>query len=236
MLAFVLTTFIFSFAQTTDVQSFPSAGITTLRVSNQMGKISILPSTSSKTTVSADKVSFPSHCKLLVDKKDSTLNVEVQGDSGWSKSPCNVNFSIKSPQKINIQASTGAGDLNIQGTSGTISFTLGNGDTEINADVLDIQGRTGSGNITVYGLHKNGDFKTGSGEVKLSYKTDPQQATLDIRSGSGDAVIYLPKTAQFNTNFFAGSGKFMSEFNEKSDSPFVISMKTGSGDLNIKKQ
>ncbi len=218
-----------------ETKSFLAKDIKSVELLNQMGNISVTSNSQKMAVVSAEKVNFESHCHLTFEQNGTHLKVEVKPESGLLKSTCHVNFKIETPKNVNLKLMTGKGALNIAGTSGDVSFVLGSGDIFIDADLKNIEGMTGSGNIHVKGLTASGDFKTGSGSIYLTYNKQPQNGKLDIRSGSGNAEVLLPKNTQLNTNFYAGSGKFLSEFTENPKSAFNISMKTGAGDLKLKK-
>ena len=125
--------------------------------------------------------------------------------------------------------------LNVSGTDGQIEFNLGSGDALVKAKGRRIKGRSGSGSINLEGILKDVELKTGSGDLTVSYKSTLQKGQLDLKSGSGDLTAYFPPNMKVLSNLKSGSGSIFNELGDFSKASFTVSMKTGSGDLKIKK-
>lgn len=218
-----------------ETKEFDLVDISKVKFNNGSGDVSITAVDSGKATVTATKRQFGEHCKLTIDKRGNTLFVEVE-KTGVFKDHCKVDFNITAPKTATLSLNSGNGDIKVKGTSGDLSFSVGSGSVDVDAEVKKLEGKSGSGDLSIKGLTSGGTLKTGSGKINLVYNVAPTLGELDIKTGSGDAEIVLPKTAKVRTSFTAGSGELTNELGDTPDSKFKISMKTGSGDLHIKKQ
>lgn len=216
-------------------KEFTGIGLKELVVENGVGHISIAAAKDGVATVIAKKIDFPGNCKLSIERTGDKLSVGVK-DTGWfNKSVCNVDFTITVPREIALDVKTGSGNIIIDGTHGALKFKLGSGDISANANVLSFDGKTGSGSINITGVVGNGSLKAGSGNITLTYKDQLKSGKLDVKIGSGDATLYMPTKMKISTNFKAESGSVYNELGDTGDASFNISMRAGSGNLNIKK-
>jgi DUF4097 and DUF4098 domain-containing protein YvlB len=218
-----------------ETKEFYLSEISKVEIKNGSGDVNITAASSGKATVTATKKQFGEHCKLTIDKKGKTLFVEVE-KTGVFKDDCEIDFDITAPKTVVLDLDSGSGDLKVNGTSGDLSFNVGSGSVDVDAEVKKLEGKSGSGDVSIRGLTTGGNLKTGSGKINLVYNVAPALGELDIKTGSGRAEIVLPKTAKVRTSFTAGSGELTNEFGDTPESKFRISMKAGSGDLQIKKQ
>jgi DUF4097 and DUF4098 domain-containing protein YvlB len=203
-------------------------------VINTSGNVEISVSTSDKATVTARKILFPEGCQLVIEQSGGKLLVETVEPGGWGKS-CRVDFDIRIREATSLDIRNGSGDLDVEGIQGELEFKLGSGDVKVAATVTDLDGTSGSGDVKISGLTGNVKLKTGSGDIELSYDSLPRPGKLKVNSGSGDITIYIPAGSSILTDLSTGSGKIYNEIGDSSGAPFKIIMKSGSGDLGIKK-
>lgn len=219
---------------TTEVVEFDSADINKLVIKNNIGDVKVNVSQGGKAIVTITKKNFTPACRVNVLKKEQSLHVEIAISD--PESSCDANYDIKIPKEIAIDAESGSGDLQINDTKGELSFDTGHGDIKVNAEVTNLDGKSGHGDISINGLTASGSLKSGSGDITITYKAAPTSGELNIKSGSGDAQVVLPKDAKVKTSFRAGNGSLKNDLGETADSKFKISMDSGSGDLMIKAQ
>lgn len=216
-----------------DVQEFDAAQINRLEYNNSGGNLAISVSTDAKAKVSFQKKTFESNCKMAVEQRQNTLFVNVES-KGFLNNDCDVDFQIVLPKNVALDLDTGSGDITIKGTSGDLNFRVGSGTITADAEIKNLDGKTGSGDINLSGLTTGGQLKAGSGDLDLTYTVAPSAGVLDIKTGSGDAEIVFPKNAKIHTSFAAGSGELVNALGNTPNSAFKVSMKAGSGDLEIK--
>ena len=218
----------------TETKEFDLAGISKVEVNNESGNITITATENTKASITSTKKQFGEHCKLTIDKKGTTLFAEVE-KTGVFKQSCEVDFNISVPKNTVLDLDSGAGDIKVTGTSGDLSFNVGSGKVNVEAEVKKLEGKTGSGNVSISGLTAGGSVKTGSGKIYLVYFVAPTLGELDIKTGSGGADITLPQSSKIRTSFTAGSGEMTNEIGDSPNSKFKITMMAGSGNLHIKK-
>src|SRR3990167_346713 len=140
-----------TFAET---KGFDLIGISKIEVNNTSGVVNVTAVDTGKATVIPTKKKFGDHCKMTIDKKGNTLLVEVD-------------FNITAPRSVVLDLDSGSGDLKIKGTRGDLSFGVGSGTVEVDAEVKNLDGKSGSGNISIIGLTSGGSLKTVSGQINL---------------------------------------------------------------------
>ena len=64
----------------------------------------------------------------------------------------------------------------------------------------------------------------------------PQKGELKLRSGSGDAKVFVPEGAVLRTSLRTGSGRVDNQVGDRPGAGFAIEARTGSGDLAVLKR
>ncbi len=233
-IAFVVLSLLISQATFAETKEFDLKGITKVEINNTSGNVKVKGVESGKVTVVADKKKFGESCTLTMNKTGEVLLIDVK-KSGFFGADCHVDFDIQAPKSAALDVESGSGDLSVTGMQGDLVFVLGSGIVNVDAVVKKLNGKIGSGNITINGLTAGGQLTAGSGNIAISYNLPPQNGELDIKSGSGNTEIKMPRNSKLHASFFAGSGQLTNEVGDTPQSPFKISMKTGSGNLHIKK-
>lgn len=214
---------------------FESKGLIGVSVENTSGKVVISSTEDAKVTVVATKNKFSDKCKMTVERSGNKLVIKVEKTSSFfSTEVCDVDFQVNVPKAVDLDLAAGSGDLTVNGIQGDLTFIVGSGDILANGTFKKIDGKSGSGNIAIKGLTGGGELKTGSGEIDLTYLVSSLNGELDLKSGSGDAMILFPKGTKVKTSYKTGSGELSNELGDYPEAAFKISMKAGSGDLKIK--
>jgi DUF4097 and DUF4098 domain-containing protein YvlB len=218
-----------------ETRTFDSQGLTHLTIQNTSGKTTVSTVDGPQAIVEYTKNTFSDKCSLLIEKKNTTLVLQVKKSGFFSDADCDIDFNVKVPKAINLDLLVGAGKLSVTGTQGDLNFTLGRGDIVADGSFRKIDGKAGSGTVEIKGLTGGGELKTGSGKINLTFaKEEILKGELSLKTGSGDATLMFPKSAKIKTNYRAGSGKLVSELSENPDADFEVSMRAGSGNLKIK--
>jgi hypothetical protein len=174
-----------------------------------------------------------------------------------------IDYDITLPRNSAIVASSGSGDLDIQGVGsslkaqtgsgavhargiqGPANLQTGSGSIELDeAGPGDVRAQTGSGTIHLTGISGGLQAQTGSGEIEAAGKP-----TSDWKLGTGSGSIHLTvgKTTAFNLNATSGSGgihvsqpiNLQGDLNQHHITAAVngggptIQAKTGSGSIHI---
>lgn len=220
-----------------DEQKFSSKDIDKIVIESQSGETVITGDSQEDFTIKADKVVFDSEkCKLEIKKLDDELVIRSKQIDNWTT--CKVNFDIITPKKIDIEIKSGSGITKIDGTKGEIIFKMGSGSIKVGekAEIKELDGKCGSGNIEVAGkISGDVSIKQGSGDSVLVYRELPKKGDVKISVGSGNATIFLPTKSKVLTNFNSGTGRIYNEIGDTKNAKFHINMKSGSGNLKLKK-
>ncbi|MCB0420551.1 MAG: DUF4097 family beta strand repeat protein [Bdellovibrionales bacterium] len=226
---------IVSLADETVKKEFPSLGLKVFSFRNTSGDTKISVSGNGFTHISFHKVLFGENCEMKMERMGDELVVEVNNKGVFNSGECTVNFDIKIPKRISLQLRSGSGNFDVKGTKGEIEFKLGSGNVKVQAEVEKLEGIIGSGSVDVSGLQGDVDVKTGSGKIVLKYLSAIEKGRLDIKTGSGTATAFFPPTMKVISQIKSESGNVNNELGESQDAHFIVSMKSGSGDLTIKK-
>lgn len=238
----------------TESQVFDGKGLERLELNNTSGNAKIEVSTDGKAHVTATKIDFSSICSLTIDREGKAVVATVKALGLFSTGICKVNFAIKIPETLALDLEVGSGNISVNSTKGAIDFRAGSGDIELNdvesakvvgrvgsgtikakGSIGSVDLKSGSGNIELSGLRGDTKIDTGSGDMKLTYNAVPQQGQAELKTGSGDTTVYLPPSTKVRTMFETGSGKLSTEIGDSPNAPFTVSVKSGSGNLKVKK-
>jgi hypothetical protein len=220
-----------AFAQT-ETQDFDAASIESFELEGSSGDTVVRKGDAKNIKIIAKKKKFDKECSLEMKKTSTKVIVKV--DQPFRKT-CEVDFDITLPENLNMSLSSGSGDFDISGTKGDIVYRVGSGDVKIKADVKRIDGRSGSGRLDAKGNLNDIKLLNGSGETKITYTKTPVAGMIEIKAGSGDSVITLPKETKLISDSTIGAGKFFNEFGDSKDAKFQINFKAGAGNLKILK-
>jgi len=227
---------LFAVPALSETKEFDAAGLKEVEVVNTAGKVSIAAAEGGKATVVATKNKFPENCTLKIDKNGDDLTVKVEKTkSGWfSKDDCDVDLDIKVPKAVDVALKVGSGGVTISGLEGELDFAVGSGTVKADGLFTEVDGKTGSGKVEINGLAGGGDLKTGSGKVDITFAKTALKGELSLKTGSGNATLSFPKGSQVATDFKAGSGKLTNQLGDTPNAAFQVSMKAGSGNLDVK--
>lgn len=218
-----------------EVKVFDSKGLSEVVVENTSGKVTVMSTEDGKATVGALKNRFSDKCKMTMDKSGRQLVVKVEKNKGeFSAEDCDVDLQVKVPKKMDLKVIAGSGKLTINDVEGELEFKNGSGSLVAIGKFSKIDGKTGSGKVIVKGLTGGGEIKSGSGEVDLTFATSALKGEIDIKTGSGSANLSFPQGTKIKTKYKAGMGSYSNQLGETPNAPFEVSMKTGSGNLNIR--
>lgn len=218
-----------AFAQS-ETQEFD--GVKAFVLDNTSGSVVVRKSDGAKVKVVSQKKKFEKGCSLETKKVGAKVSVKVEQPF---RATCEVDFDILVPESAELELKNGSGDVDVAGTRGDIVFRVGSGNVKIETAAKKIDGRSGSGKFDAKGELGSVKFLTGSGNAKLVYVKAPSEGEIDIKSGSGDAEIVLPKSTKVLTDSMIGAGKFYNELGDDKDAKFRISYKAGAGSMKILK-
>jgi DUF4097 and DUF4098 domain-containing protein YvlB len=143
------------------------------------------------------------------------------GGSGWSSKDVSIDYTIIVPADAEIRATTGSGDLEINGLKGPAIFIAGSGDIKASKISGDVHATAGSGAIELSDIGGQVQATAGSGDITL----DRIQRDIRLQTNSGTLEITDP-TGKLEAN--TGSGDITIRGGSAD-----IRIRTSSGDVNV---
>lgn len=205
----------------TETKEFEAAQMKKIEIKNPKGEVEISGvKAAKKTVVTIEKIKFDSKCKFQTELSAGVLKLAVVHDSGlFDKSDCEARLKIEAPASLSeIEASTGTGTLKISGMDGTVDF------------------KTATGNVEIKGENLKGvSGKTATGHIIISYQNCPKRADIDFMSASGDADVRLGSSCKIRASHKSAAGELFNELGDSEDYQVLVTMKSASGNLKIKK-
>lgn len=234
-----------------ETKSFKLNEIKKIDIDNTMGDVELVTSTNDQAVVSFEKGEKcdAKEYLLTIEQKGDTLVIKSEKKSNlswWDKLfsesddwTCTIHLALTVPKDVSIKYKAVSGNLSTEDLKGSLEFDVVSGDIDISgSEISSLQGKSVSGEVRVIGVTSSAQVNVVSGDIMIRYDKTPQNGLLDLKSVSGDAVIFLPPDARFTNEFSATSGELKNDFSatkDMKDAPFKISFKAVSGNLDISK-
>jgi hypothetical protein len=148
----------------------------------------------------------------------------------WDEGPPSSRLTVLLPKGVLLIATTGNGDVTVDGASNDVEIRSGNGDVRValtagQVDVttgngeLEIEGATGpvsanTGNGRVYVVTSTGPVtaRTGNGEIDVRMRTLADASDMQFVTGNGSVTVALPGSFNGEIDARTGHGEFQSDF------------------------
>lgn len=146
-----------------------------------------------------------------IHQSGNTIEIkESNSGESWTKSLFNghsisIDYEITVPKGTDVKATSGSGNVRVEGISGPL------------------QGNTGSGDVTAAGIQGTSKLETGSGNIQVQNAS----GTLKLNTGSGD--IRVTQSTIGDAQAETGSGNI-----ELDAVQGPLRAETGSGDITAK--
>jgi len=131
-----------------------------------------------------------------------------------------ISYEITVPTETKLHASSGSGDVHVDGVGGPAEATSGSGSVRLTNVGGQAEAHTGSGDIELNAIRGNATAKTGSGSVRAMGIS----GAFSGSSGSGD--IRLEQSAPGDVDLSSGSGSI-----EVKGAKGAVHAQTGSGNI-----
>ena len=137
-----------------------------------------------------------------------------------------ASFTVRIPDGVLVSASSGNGDIAINGAGSEVNASTGNGRVLVSATTGRVKASTGNGQITVEGARGQVTASTGNGDVRVATSSGPVNAS----SGNGDIDVSMNRMTQASEmRFSTGSGRIVLAVPEGFGADFEGT--TGSGEI-----
>lgn len=180
----------------TEELTAPLAGITTLDVTTNVGKIRLDGTDAAEARITADiKVKAASEeraeelagqVEIVAEPKGQTLVVRVVKPAALRRNDLSVDFTIVAPAHLALVCTTNVGDIRIAG------FTE------------PVKARTDVGAITCTGVCGDTDLRTNVGDIRVEYVSNAP-AALDASVSTNVGSIDFAGPAQISANLTAAT-------------------------------
>lgn len=144
------------------------------------------------------------------DGSTLTIGAECGGLLGW----CSVDYVITVPDSTDVSVDVESGDITVGGGLGGVRLTAGSGDI----DATSLR----ASRVTA---------ETTSGDVDLALES--AATPVDVRTGSGDATVRLPRGTTYAVDAVPGSGDRDVRVSTDPGSSSTLQVRTGSGDIEV---
>jgi hypothetical protein len=181
-----------SFAQQDVEKSFTVSRGDNLQVSSSFGNITYDLTSGNQVNVIAKNVLSSELSKLKMEKRGNIIDVDFKGEDSR-----NFSFEISGPATLNLDFSTGGGNVAVNGNvEGFVDISTAGG----NISTGDINGKadisTAGGNIKISNVNGDADVSTAGGDMKFGNIN----GTADISTGGGNIKIgSINKSADVST-------------------------------------
>jgi hypothetical protein len=185
-------------AESEESKNYSSEGVTTLKVQDDAGDVSVLSGKGDQITVRAHKIAWGStqedaeqvlaELKYTVTKSGESLTVKYeiqQTHFGGENRPDIVNFVITVPEEINVSVDANFGTLEITGIKGNVNLHSDFGDITVTNLEGTLNATTESGTITTTSVN------AGTGDIFL-------------RSGFGRSILEKVVTGKLQVESESG--------------------------------
>jgi len=166
-----------------------------LIISNIRGSVTIQPGSEGVIEVKALKHGNSMSASDLIDMRqdaDGSVRVETRSNElffGMFSVPPKVDYSIRVPQGVHLDASCISSGLDVSGLSGTFKLKTISGDMELNSLAGPIKLNAVSGDISGTNLAGVLELGTVSGRVRVTESNFP---SADASTVSGDLILQTP--------------------------------------------
>ena len=184
--------------------------------------------------VAATGTAHYSLVRSTVTRSVTATGTTVSSHCHFVTGECSFTYRVGLPAGVRATLASGSGDLMLRGLSGYVNAAAGSGDitgTGLSGPRVTLE--TGSGDITVSGLASaNVTASAGSGNVTLTFTKAPNQ--VSVSDSSGDVHVVLPPgRTLYRVDVSASSGSTAVKVPQSTESPHVIKVSTGSGNITI---
>lgn len=202
-------------------RDFEAAQIKKLEIKNPKGEVVVLGSKGAKKiSFTHEKIQFDSKCRFQQETGAGLLKLSVSHESGlFEKANCVSKITVTVPSSLGeIDVSTGSGNVRFAGVDSAVDFKTATGNVEIKGENL-----------------KSVSGKTATGNISLSYVNCPKRADIDLMTATGDAEVFLGSGCKIRAGHKSATGDLFNEIGDTEDYQVLLSMKSASGNLKIRK-
>lgn len=143
---------------------------------------------------------------------------------------CATDYTVTAPAGTALEINSGSGHVTVSGFTAPVTVKAGSGDVDVRQLSGTVRLTTESGDISAADLSNDAQFAAGSGHIDAAFTKPVHQVTAT--GGSGDVALKLPHGA-YQVNAAARSGSQKVDVENRTSSPYQVTVRTGSGRITI---
>lgn len=131
--------------------------------------------------------------------------IREEGRRGWSwgnSSRARASLAVELPRGVELRASSGNGDVTVEGTGSDVHASTGNGDVRVSGTAGTVRASTGNGAVRVASAAGPVTASTGNGRVEVATAQGPVTAS----SGNGDVLVRMARAGDGDVRASTGNG------------------------------
>lgn len=163
-------------------------------------------------------------CAITDRQECSAEGIRTAG-RGWShlRGPQRVAFTVELPTGVHVVATSGNGDISVEGATARVRASSGNGDIEVLGSGADVDVRTGNGRVTVRDAGGPVVVHSGNGRLEIASARGP----VDASTGNGAIDVVLDAMGTGDMTFRTGNGRVTLELPEDANADLVTHLGHG---------
>lgn len=183
-------------AKRTDNLTSPAAGITAMRINDNVGSIRLDASDTAEVRIDAEITveaktneqaeELLERVRVVAEPSGETLVIKADKPSGFGRNQLKVDLTITAPAALAITCTNNVGDIRINGFAGRI---------ETHTDV---------GSVTCMGLRDATSLHTNVGDIRAAYAPDAP-AALDVSASSNVGNVDFTGPTEISANISASA-------------------------------
>jgi hypothetical protein len=221
-----------------------------LRVFTPNGKLSVFPASSDQVTFRGEKdvrnadiedIAFQvirsgdgiTICALFTEDDECTeRGVRSENRSGrfWRNRRMAVDVTVHVPRGVKLHATTGNGEVTVDGVgaearigtgngrmrivnvSGQVDASSGNGEVWIDRATGPVHASSGNGDITVKASRGPVSASSGNGDINVTMDELRLEGDMEFTTGNGAVRVYVPDGFSGELSADTGNGHFVTDF------------------------
>lgn len=163
----------------------------------------------------------------VTDRQECTADgIETVERGGWGRhGPERVAFTVELPAGVHVVASSGNGDVSVDGATAEVRASSGNGDIEVRGSGGEVTASTGNGRVTVRDATGPVDAHSGNGRIEVVSARGPVEAS----TGNGAINVVVDALGDGDMEFHTGNGRVTLELPDDLNAELITHL--GHGEL-----
>jgi hypothetical protein len=195
-----------------------------IRLLNGMGDLDVVVGGAGVVTIDAEAGGTSTTDAQLIVQQDggrlmvcvAPLGAECDEDGirfrGRRRNRTSVDMRVTVPPGSELHASSGMGEVSVQGVRDPVFAASGNGDVVVTGAASEVEASSGNGSVRVSTTGGPVSASSGNGDIQVEMGAVPADARMSFNSGNGDIVLTLPATFAGEIDATFGNGDLESDF------------------------